>query len=143
MNSISGRQSGQTKGLNGPPTPITCCGWIEDIEGFHLSPQSPPQRHYSRRNSHDNGRRRGQTLRKIYPLSGYIHIQGLGYIYPRPFGLWIKYWILSKYPEYILDISTFLHQMHFVPSCQPLVVSCAPHGRLLQHCSGELEISFL
>ena len=33
---------------------------MEEIEGFHLSPRSSPQRRYSRRNSHDNGRRRGE-----------------------------------------------------------------------------------
>ena len=32
---------------------------MEEIEGFHLSPRSPPSRRYSRRSGEDNGRRRG------------------------------------------------------------------------------------
>ena len=46
------------KALIAPPAPITYCGWIDEIEGFHLNPRSPPQQRYGRRNSHDNGRRR-------------------------------------------------------------------------------------
>ena len=57
LDSSSGRQSGQTKGLNGPPTPIACC--VKQIKGFHLSPRSPPPRRYSRRSGEDNDRRRG------------------------------------------------------------------------------------
>ena len=44
---------------NVPPTSSACCGWMEKVEGYDLSPRSPPSRRYSRRSGQDNGRWRG------------------------------------------------------------------------------------